>query len=96
MSALRQNESVHGKRRVDDMENKDDKKKGIGSMFEAFAFIPQMSLSFVIPIFLGAMAGNWVDDKLGSEPVFFVLLLLLGTCGGTVTVYRLFQRISKK
>jgi len=84
----------------DDPKNKDreeaKQKSGWQTGFEALAFIPQISLTFVIPIVLGAYAGQWIDRKLGTGMIFFLILLLLGIAGGAYGAYKQFLLITKK
>jgi len=77
-------------------EKNEKKKEGFESIFEAFAFIPQVSLSLAVPVFLGALAGNWLDNKAGTGSIFFIIMLILGIGGGAVSSYHLFQIITKK
>lgn len=72
------------------------KKNSFETIFEAFAFIPQLALSFAVPVFLGAVAGNWLDDQMGTGSVLFIGLGLLGIGGGAFAAYQLFMTISKK
>lgn len=78
------------------MDKKNQKNKGFNNIFEAFAFIPQMALSFAIPIFLGVLAGNWLDERLGTGFIFLILLFLLGIAGGALGAYHLYQSIFMK
>lgn len=71
-------------------------KSGWQTGFEALAIIPQLSLSFVIPIVLGAFAGQWIDRKLNTGVIFFLIFLLLGIAGGTYSAYRQFLLLTKK
>jgi Uncharacterized protein conserved in bacteria len=68
----------------------DDKKKNssFNSVLEAFAFIPQISFTIVTPIILGALAGHWLDGKLGTGMIFLLILLCLGIAGGFYGAYR--------
>jgi ATP synthase protein I len=65
--------------------NQENKKKL--SILDALAVIPQVSLSIAIPIVLGAAAGHWLDQKLGTGIIFFLILLFLGIAGGFYSAY---------
>ena len=53
----------------------------------AFTVISQTGLMIVIPIILGAAAGHWLDEKLGTGIIFFVILLLFGIAAGFYGAY---------
>lgn len=48
----------------------------------------QLGLSLAVPIVFGLLIGNWIDKKLGTGPIFMVVLLLLGTAAGISSSYR--------
>jgi len=79
-----------------DKQQKDNKKTIIGSSLEALAIIPQVSLSIAIPIVLGAAAGHWIDDKLGTGIVFFLILLFTGIASGFYGAYNQIKMFSKR
>lgn len=54
---------------------------------EAFTIISQMGLMIVIPIVLGAAAGHWLDEKLGTGIIFFLILLFVGIAAGFYGAY---------
>lgn len=74
-----------------------DKKNssGSGSGLEAFALISQLGLTIALPIVLGAAAGHWLDEKLGTKVIFFLILLCLGIAGGFAGAYRQITAVSK-
>ena len=71
-----------------------DKNKGTG--YEALILCSQLGLTLAVPIVLGALAGHWIDGKLGTGMIFFVLLLLLGLAGGFVGAYQQIMAVTKK
>jgi len=44
---------------------------------------------------LGYLAGHWLDGKLGSEPIFTIILLVLGFIAAGKETYTLIRRASK-
>lgn len=42
-------------------------------------------------IILGVLAGRWLDDKLGSEPFWLVVGLVLGLAGAFYGVYAMLR-----
>lgn len=77
-------------------ENEKKNKSGLSSGLEALTLISQLGLSIAIPIVLGAVAGHWLDGKLGTGMIFFLILLCLGIAGGFVGAYRQIVTVSKK
>ncbi len=69
---------------------------GIGSGLEAFALISQLGMTLALPIVLGAVAGNWLDERLGTGMIFFLILLFLGIAGGLAGAYRLIADVGKR
>jgi ATP synthase protein I len=47
-----------------------------------------VGLQFAAAIVLFLFAGKWVDSKLGTEPWFLLLGVLVGLVGGFVSLYR--------
>lgn len=78
------------------MSQKGEKKAGFESGLEALALISQLGLTIGIPIVLGAVAGHWLDGKLGTGMIFFLVLLLLGIAGGFAGAYRQIIVIGKR
>lgn len=40
------------------------------------------AMTFALAVALFALAGSWIDRRLGTSPIFLVLGFLLGTAGG--------------
>jgi ATP synthase protein I len=55
--------------------------------------ISTLGLSFVLAIFIGTAFGWWLDDKLGTSPIFFFIFFFLGLAAGVMNVYRTMSRI---
>jgi predicted F0F1-ATPase subunit len=70
-----------------EMERNEKTKEEVRTDLEAFTVISQTGLMIVIPIVLGAAAGHWLDEKLGTEIIFFVILLLFGIAAGFYGAY---------
>jgi F0F1-type ATP synthase assembly protein I len=77
-------------------QQEENKKSAIGSSLEALAIIPQVSLSIAIPIVLGAWAGHWIDQKLGTGIIFFLILLFAGIASGFYGAYNQIKMFSKR
>lgn len=80
------------KKNKDEKKNKSQAESGL----EALALFSQLGLTMALPILLGALAGHWIDGKLGTGMIFFILLLCLGIAGGIVGAYRQIMLVTKK
>jgi ATP synthase protein I len=80
------------------MNNGDEKKKpsGIASGLAGIAFISQLGMTIITPIILGALVGNWIDGKLGTGMIFFLIFFILGIATGIYGAYKLIKTIDKK
>lgn len=58
-------------------------------IIRAFKFFGTVSLNMVISIFLGFLAGRWIDHRLGTEPWFASAGFVLGAAAGFWGVYKL-------
>ena len=79
-----------------DKRQEDNKKSAFGSSLEALAIIPQVSLSIALPVVLGAWAGHWIDQKLGTGIIFFLILLFAGIASGFYGAYKQIKIFSKR
>lgn len=68
---------------------------------DLYSAIRQAGLLTTIPVLLavspiiGLLIGRWIDGKLGTEPVFSVILLIVGFIAGAKQVVRLVKLASK-
>lgn len=58
------------------------------SGLDAITLCSQLGLTIAVPIVLGMLGGNWLDKKLGTGHIFFLILLTLGIVAGFVSAYR--------
>ncbi|MBN1402741.1 MAG: AtpZ/AtpI family protein [Anaerolineae bacterium] len=54
-----------------------------------------MGLTAASLVILGLVAGRWLDDRLGTDPVASILLILAGAIAGQLAIYRLAMRSSR-
>ncbi len=66
---------------------------GLGAYLALFS---EIGLSLFVTTLAGALAGYWVDQQLGTRPIFIVVGFLAGAALGTVGIYRLLTRFLKR
>ena len=59
------------------------------SVLKYFGLVAELGLTIVICIGGGMLAGIWLDNKLGTEAPFTVVLLLAGIGAAFMNIYRL-------
>ena len=55
----------------------------------------EIGISLLITTLIGVLVGHWVDERLGSLPIFLITGFLIGAGSGTVMIYRLVTRFLK-
>ena len=55
----------------------------------------EIGISLLITTLIGVLVGRWVDEQLGSLPIFLIVGFLIGAGSGTVMIYRLVSRFLK-
>lgn len=66
---------------------------GFGAYFALFS---EIGLILLVTTLAGVAAGYWVDQQLGTLPVFVLVGFLAGAGVGTVGIYRLISRFLKR
>ena len=56
----------------------------------------EIGISLLVTTLVGVLAGYWVDEQLGTLPVFLLVGFLLGAGSGTVMIARLINRFLKE
>ena len=59
------------------------------------ALFTEIGLSLLVTTLFGALGGHWVDQQLGTNPVFMLIGFFLGAGLGTVIIVRLVSRFLK-
>jgi ATP synthase protein I len=54
-----------------------------------------VGITIVVATVIGYLLGHWLDKKLGTDPVFVVILVLLGGGAGMYEAYRVAARMSE-
>ncbi|KMJ59187.1 membrane protein [Bacillus sp. LL01] len=60
--------------------------------FQAMALMSGILSYLVGPTLVGLFAGRWLDGKIGTEPLFLIIGLLLGLVAGVLGVLYLVQK----
>ena len=55
----------------------------------------EIGISLLVTTLVGALAGHWVDEQLGTLPVFMLIGFFLGAGAGTLMIIRLMSRFLK-
>jgi F0F1-type ATP synthase assembly protein I len=58
-------------------------------MVRASALVFELGVLVVV----GALAGSWLDEQLGTSPLLLMLLSLTALVGGMIRVHRTLQRL---
>ncbi|GAC1662957.1 MAG: hypothetical protein NVS9B8_01170 [Candidatus Limnocylindrales bacterium] len=56
------------------------------------ALFSEIGISLLVTTLIGVLAGHWVDEQLGTLPLFVIVGFLAGAGAGTVMIYRLVSR----
>ena len=72
------------------MVDKETKKSAI-----QLAYASSIGISMALAIFGCFFLGTWLDGKLGTEPYFTLLFLLIGIAAGFRNIYVLMKRYFK-
>lgn len=59
------------------------------STLRAFALATQMGFSIAVPLVAGVVGGLFLDDRLGTKPIFLIVGIILGLVLATFTLYKL-------
>ncbi|HEV2006616.1 MAG TPA: AtpZ/AtpI family protein [Candidatus Limnocylindrales bacterium] len=55
----------------------------------------EIGVSLLVTTLVGILFGRWVDEQLGTLPIFVLVGFLIGGGSGTVMIYRLVSRFLK-
>ena len=53
------------------------------------ALFSEIGVSLLVTTLLGVLVGYWVDEQLGTLPLFLMIGFFAGAGAGTVMIYRL-------
>ena len=55
----------------------------------------EIGVSLLVTTLVGVLAGYWVDQQLGTVPIFVIVGFLVGAGSGSLLIYRLVSRFLK-
>jgi ATP synthase protein I len=59
------------------------------------ALFSEIGISLLVTTLVGVLAGYWIDQQLGTVPIFAIIGFLVGAGSGSVMIYRLVTRFLK-
>jgi len=62
------------------------------SSLENLALITYLGVSMIVPIALSLFAGRWLDEKLGTGPLFLFIFVVIGTLAAFRNLYKIGTR----
>jgi len=66
---------------------------GVGGYLALFS---EIGILLLVTTLAGALAGNWLDQRLGTVPLFLLVGFLGGAAIGTIGIWRLITRFLKR
>lgn len=66
------------------------------SMLESFGVWSGIGIQLALSIFAGLFGGQWLDQKLATSPLFFIVGVLVGMGAGFYNMVRLIQIQQKR
>ncbi len=66
-------------------------KKNDENPWRALALVSAIGIDLAICVIAGVWVGNWLDGRLGSEPLFLIIGILLGLTVGILVIIRLIK-----
>ena len=55
----------------------------------------EIGISLLVTTLVGVLAGYWIDQQLGTIPIFVIIGFLAGAGSGSLLIYRLVSRFLK-
>ncbi len=64
-------------------------KKRKGHVLQNLALVSYIGISMMVPILAGVVAGRWLDQRFGTNPIFLFILIISGVLIGGRNAYYL-------
>jgi F0F1-type ATP synthase assembly protein I len=65
---------------------------GLGRTAAYFAVFSEIGIVLLVTVLAGVLGGYWIDQQLGTLPVFLLIGLFVGLAAGSLAVYRIISR----
>lgn len=65
---------------------------GLGRAAAYFALFSEIGLILLVTVLAGVLGGYWIDQQLGTLPIFVLIGLLIGLATGALAMYRMISR----
>lgn len=72
------------------------KKQNRQEVYKSLALISQIGINMVVSIFIGFIIGKFLDNKLGTQWIFSIIFLIIGTVAGFINLFKIAELGSKK
>lgn len=67
----------------------------LGKTSGYIALFSEIGLILLFTVLAGTLAGYWLDQRLGTVPIFVLVGFAVGACSGAVGCWRLLARFLK-
>jgi F0F1-type ATP synthase assembly protein I len=64
--------------------------------FQALAVASQFGITLAVSVVLGFFAGQWLDDRLNTSPLFTLIGVLLGLVASATNTVRVYRALLRK
>jgi ATP synthase protein I len=64
----------------------------LGKMSAYIALFSEIGFVLLISVLAGVLGGYWLDQRLGTIPIFVLVGFAIGTTGGAIGCWRLIAR----
>ena len=69
---------------------------GLGKSSGYIALFSEIVFVLLLTVLAGTLAGYWLDQRLGTIPIFVLVGFAIGTASGAVACWRLMTRFLEK
>lgn len=65
------------------------KSNGNSKILQNLVLVSQIGISMLVPILGGGLLGTFIDKKIGTEILFFIIFIILGIISAFVTLFKI-------
>ena len=62
-------------------------------LFRTLGYLSTVGLTMALSIGIGAVVGNWLDNKLGTDPWLFFVFLGFGIAAAFRNLHRMYKKL---